>query len=88
MTTTRETYYLYQYRILIFLLFKNQDYVTYDPATRLLKINKISAFSTDVGYRSYKVRSGLRELQNLDLIYDLKLSYNKASFYLTEPTKK
>lgn len=88
MNYKRETYYLYQYRILVFLLFRDQDYVTFNPETRHLKINKLSAFSNDVGYRSHKVRQGLVHLQKLNLIYDLQLAYNKASFYLARPNKQ
>lgn len=84
----RESYYLFQYRILIFLLYKDYEYVKYDPETRHMQILKMSKFSTDVGYLSARIRDGLRELARLNLIYGLKLSHNKASFYLEEMKNK
>lgn len=81
-STTRETFTHFQYRILIFVLFKNLPYVRFDKATRLVTIEKMSQLSVEVGYRSAKIRDGLKELQRLLVIHDLKTSYNKASFYI------
>lgn len=80
----REIYTFFQYRILTYLLFKDYDYVYFDPKTRLVRIEKMSAFSVDIGYRSFKIRNGLKKLQQLNLVYDLKFAYNKASFYLED----
>lgn len=84
----RESYYLYQYRILVYILFRDLDYVHFNPANRHVQITSMSTFSIDVGYRSYKIRKGLTELARLNLIYDVKFSYNKAQFYLGEPRLK
>jgi hypothetical protein len=56
--------------------------IKFNKGERFVSIEKMSQFSADVGYRSYKIRKGLQELARLNLIHDLKFSYNKASFYL------
>jgi hypothetical protein len=82
--TNRESFYLFQYRVLVFLLFKNYPFVKYDASTRHVQIVKMSQLALSVGYRSYKVRKALRELERLHIIHNLKFAYNKASFYLAE----
>lgn len=80
--STRESYYLHQYRILIFILFKDLTSIKFNRAERFVRIEKMSQFSAEVGYRSYRIRKGLQELERLNIIHDLKFAYNKASFYV------
>lgn len=80
--TFKESVYLFQYRILVYLLFKNLDYIKYDSMTKHVEIRKMSKFSVEVGYLTARIRDGLRELERLNIISDLKFSYNKAAFYL------
>jgi hypothetical protein len=80
--SARESFYLFQYRVLVFLLFKKFAFVKYDKSARKVEIVKMSQMALAVGYRSYKVRKALRELERLHIIHDLKFAYNKASFYL------
>ena len=80
----KESKYLFQYRVLAFVLFKDLDYIRFDPNTRLVRIEKMSAFSIELGYLSHRIRDGLAELQRLNIISNLKFAYNKASFYIEE----
>lgn len=85
---SRESNTLYQYRILTVLLFKDLDYIHFDPKTGLVRIEKMSAFSVELGYRSHKIRRGLEELQRLNILYDVKFAYNKAFFYMERCRQK
>jgi hypothetical protein len=78
----RESFYLYQYRVLVFLLFKSYPFVKYSKQTSSVHIVKMSQFANAVGYRSYKVRRALKELERLHIIHDLKFSYNQATFLI------
>ena len=80
--STRESYYLHQYRVLVFLLFKPLTSVKFNKGERFVHIQKMSQFSAEVGYRSYKIRQGLKELERLNIIHDLKFAYNQATFFL------
>lgn len=78
----RESFYLFQYRILTFLLFKPFPFVKYEVGTRRVQILKMSHLAIAVGYRSYKLRRAFVELQRLGIIHDVKFAYNKASFHI------
>lgn len=78
----RETFKLLQYRILAYILFRPLPYVRVLKGERHVKIEKMSSFVADIGYRSNRIRMGLVELEKLGIIHDLKFSYNKAAFYV------
>lgn len=82
--TDRESFYLFQYRVLCFILFKPLAFVKYEKPIRRVQILKMSQLALLVGYRSFKVRRALKELERIGLIHDLQFAYNKASFYLSE----
>jgi hypothetical protein len=78
----RETYYLVQYRILTYILFRPLPYIKLHKGERFVEIQKMSQMVTEVGYRTSRIRRALQELERLNIIHDVKFAYNKASFYI------